>query len=338
MQSEQERIKRRVLELTGRKVYGAPDVVEDTSSFFLINGGAVVRLQGRDYFVTGDASEGRFGIEDQPKHWVKYAVDLDTGCKKVLKLVFQEELAFQVGARTFPGKRSAQKEARVLRAVRGHPHFMQGFAAADTAGNLVRVIDFVDGPSVYRLLRELEMDHPAYFRRVLPALMGKLLEAFEAVAFLRQRGEHHGDIRNDHLLLERGTDRLVWIDFDYEMSDPDYDIVCLGNVLTCVLGKGNHYFKEYDRPADGPGPEGGARAPRLGPGDALMFYRHRIADLRKLFPYLPERMGRVLRRFSAGGFAPYPGVRALIEDVRDACRDLPPGPPAAGPQPPHPGP
>lgn len=320
VQEREAEIRRRVHEVTGRTIYGVPAIWEDTTAFFRIGGGDVVRLAGRDYFVTGDATEGRFGIDDQPKYWVKYAVDLDTGTKKVLKLAFHEELEFRVGQRLFPGKRSAEKEARVLRKIRGHPHFMQGVSETDAAGNLVRVLDVVSGPSVYRLLRDLDLDHRSYLREVLPGVMVRLLEAFEAIDSLHGLGEHHGDIRNDHLIVDSNTGRYVWIDFDYEMTDPGYDIVCLGNILACVVGKGNHYFNEYRQPSGGAA--AGGRGHDLTPDDALLFFRHRIANLRKLYPHIPETLGRLLLRFSVGGFSPYPSVRKLMDDVRDACVDL----------------
>jgi hypothetical protein len=41
--------------------------------------------------VVADMREGRFGIDDQPKYWVKKAVELETGELRILKLVFHEE-------------------------------------------------------------------------------------------------------------------------------------------------------------------------------------------------------------------------------------------------------
>ena len=40
-----------------------------------IDGGDVLRLAGNDYLVLGNAREGRFGIDDQPKFWVKSAIE-----------------------------------------------------------------------------------------------------------------------------------------------------------------------------------------------------------------------------------------------------------------------
>jgi hypothetical protein len=35
-----------------------------------IDGGDVMRLAGNGYLVSGNAQEGRFGIDDQPKYWM----------------------------------------------------------------------------------------------------------------------------------------------------------------------------------------------------------------------------------------------------------------------------
>jgi len=320
MKIREDEIRHLVEEWTGKKVRGPLRVWDDTTHYFRIGGGSVVCLGGRYYYVTGDAREGRFGIEDQPKFWVKYAVDLERARKKVIKLVFHETLELHVGPHRFPGKRSPKKEARVLDVVRGQPGFMQGVSVKDTAGNLVRVIDFIPGPSLYGTLRDLDMDHEAYFHEELPGILAKLMKAFEGIEFLRRQGEHHGDIRNDHLLVEPDEGRYIWIDFDYGMRNPDYDLWCMGNVLTCVIGKGNHYFNEYQN--GGFPAHGRDKAVALSPDDALLFFKHRIANLRKLYPYIPEKLGRILLRFSAGTPSLYPSIRALIHDVRDACPEM----------------
>jgi hypothetical protein len=311
--NEERQILERIEEVTGRHVTGELRIWEDTSQYMEICGGMVVRLAGNDYFVTGEANEGRFGIEEQPKYWVKYAVELATGRKKVLKLAFREEFESRIGSDVLLGSRSAEKETRILDKVRGHPSFMQGVPLTDAAGNLVRVIDFVRGPSIYRRLRDLEMDHESYFCQVLPSMMGRLLEAFGAISFLRRNAEQHGDIRNDHLLIESETGRYVWIDFDYQMSHPDYDIWCLGNVLTFVVGKGNHYFHEIRKDPTRYPPTEETRS--LCGEDALFLFKHRVANLGKLFPYIPEPLNRILLRFSSGTPSLYDDVEPLIDDL-----------------------
>lgn len=55
--------------------------------------GHVVRLADQFFLVRADMKEGRFGIDDQPKFWVKKAIDLESGEVKILKLAFHEEFA-----------------------------------------------------------------------------------------------------------------------------------------------------------------------------------------------------------------------------------------------------
>jgi hypothetical protein len=44
----------------------------------------VLRRAGNDYLVAGNAREGRFGIDEQPKFWVKSAIELKTGVRKCI--------------------------------------------------------------------------------------------------------------------------------------------------------------------------------------------------------------------------------------------------------------
>ena len=94
---DQESLKERIAETTGRIVRKDVQIFEDTSSYMNISSGTVLRIGGNDYFVLNDAREGRFGIDDQPKFWVKYSIDLETGERKVIKLVFHEEFTVPMG-------------------------------------------------------------------------------------------------------------------------------------------------------------------------------------------------------------------------------------------------
>jgi hypothetical protein len=310
----------RIRELTGRNIQTPPPVSEVTTNYLAITGGMVLRLDGRDYYVISDATEGRFGIDDQPKFWVKYAWELATGRRKIIKLVFHEEFSSRIGPFLIRARRSPDKEARILAAVAGQPHFMQGRAVRDRAGNLVRIIDHVPGLSLYRYILDLRLDHRTYFRQVLPGLLAKLIPAYEAMAGLIEAGHQHGDIRTDHLLLEAGSGRLVWIDFDYSVSHADYDLWSLGNVVCFVLGKGIHHAHELaSQPRDYPGL---ATGEEIGPDDLMVFGQNRVANLAKLYPYLPARLNRVVLNFSAGSDSFYDSPRVLIADLAAAAAEL----------------
>jgi hypothetical protein len=304
-------LKERIESMTSRRVNGGVIIHEDTSSYMDIEGGHVLRLGGNDYFVLGDAREGRFGIDDQPKFWVKYAVDLADGLHKIIKLVFHEQFTTNVGLVRVRCTRNPQKESDVLALVRGNDRFMQGLTVVDPSGNPVRIIDFIRGKSLYGVLEVSEMPHEQYWHEVLPGIMRELIPCIEAMAGLHALGQHHGDIRNDHILIDRDTGRYTWIDFDYEVNFSDYDVWSMGNVISYVVGQGMHTFRDIERyPLAYPNVHG------LEDDDALVLYRHRIANLRKIYPYIPKELNEILMRFSFATVDPYEELDSQVRDLR----------------------
>lgn len=304
-------LRRRISEVTNREAPGKLNIFEDTSGFMSIDSGDILRLSGNDYFVMGYAREGRFGIDEQPKFWVRTAIDLTTGAKKVIKMVFHETFECRIRETVFRCLRSPEKEAAILREMRQHPHFMHGQAAHDTAGNIVRIIDFVSGPTLYAYLRDQEMSHEEYYRRELSGVMQLFLASIEAIAQLHKQGLHHGDIRADHIIIKSETGAYVWIDYDYEVCIL-YDVFCLGNVLQQVVGKGRHSLDDIRlQPSDYPDFNSTLTA-----SDMSLMRRHRVANLRKLYPYISEGVNEILMRFSAGGTDSYKDVDSLLEDLR----------------------
>ncbi len=306
-------LKERIESLSGRRVYREPDIAEDTSSYMSILGGSVLRLGGNDFFVLGDTWEGRFGIDDQPKFWVKYAVDLTTGEKKIVKLVFSEEFETEFGFIKVRHRRSPEKESGIIELVRDNPRFMQGYTVPDSVGNQVRVIDFIRGKSLYVTLRTLDMPHEEYFHEHLPGVMKELIACIEALAALHAQEQHHGDVRTDHILIERHSGHFIWIDFDYSVNFSDYDIWSMGNVITFVVGKGIHTFRGVTREPES--------YPLLRQGgfvedDALPLGKHRIANLGKLFPYVPKALNDILLRFSVGSTDFYEDLESPAADLR----------------------
>ncbi len=310
-------LERRIEELTGRPPKPPLRIITDTTEFMNIGPGHVVHLGDSFFLVSRDMKEGRFGIDDQPKFWVKKAQDLETGRQKILKLVFHEEFTFRIGLLRLRCYRDPLKESRLLEMVRGDMRFMQGRTIEDERGNPVRVIDFIRGRNLYRHLRNLEMDHHTYFHTVLPEILGKLLEAFEAVAMIHERGYHHGDIRNDHILIDADTGQLRWIDYDFCQDVPDYDVWSLGNVLAFVVGKGEHTFHEVAA-----GRLDLVPGAKLTKQDASAFFRHRIINLAKLFPWIPPRLSDILMHFSYETEVFYETVRELLGDLRPVVESL----------------
>jgi len=144
-----------------------------------------------------------------------------------------------------------------------------------------------------------------------------MVGAFEAIATLHERGRHHGDIRNDHILIDSETDEFRWIDFDYCQDIPDYDVWSLGNVLLYVVGKGEHTFHEVasGRLSLAPGVE-------LTRQDASAFFKHRVMNLAKLFPYIPPELSDILMHFSYETQVFYESVNTLLDDLRPVVESL----------------
>jgi len=302
----------RIHRFTNRKVYSKVKIFEDTTSYMAIYGGTVLRLEGNDYFVMGDTKEGRFGIDNQPKFWVKYAVDLTTGENKIIKLVFHEQFSTTVGPVTVRCKRNPEKESAFLELVRGNPRFMQGVTVRDPVGNAVRIIDFIKGDSFYNYIASLEMPHEQYYHEVLPGVLEKLVSCVEAMAGVHRHGQHHGDIRNDHIFVERNSGEYVWIDFDYEVNFTDYDIWSMGNILIYAVGMGIHAFHDIQKhPERYP-----LKQSFLDEHDAMVFYTYRVANLRKLFPYISRRINSIMMRFSEGAFDFYEDLETQVEDIK----------------------
>ncbi len=305
-------LKERITEVTKRPADSNITIFEDTSAFMSIDTGNVLRLDGNDYLVLGHAREGRFGLDEQPKFWVKTVIDLTTGERKIVKLVFHETFNSRIGSTVVTFVRSPQKESEILQRMRGHPHFMQGKPVSDAIGNPVRIIDFIFGPSLYEYLRRLDMPHEAYYRQIFFKLIRPVIDCIDAIAQLHQQGMHHGDIRADHILLKGQMNDYVWIDFDYEVDHPDYDLLCLGNILLQVAGKGRHSLYDIDlRPSVYPGV-----IDTLTQSDMSLMFRHRVANLRKLFPHISAALNDILMRFSTGSTEPYCDVNTLLADLR----------------------
>ncbi len=314
-------IKQRAEELLGRKL-DRVRLVDDTTQFMALEPGDVLELQGRRYVLKGVEYEGRFGLDDEPKHWVKRAIDWEDGSAKVIKLVFYEEFDLPIGELKVRCFRSPDKESRILRLVEGHPNFMQGLTLRDVAGNNVRVLDRVRGVPLNKRLDALRLSHQEYHQRHLRALLAGMVEALEAIAFLHAHQERHGDIRRDHLFVESEGGLLRWIDFDYnfELKENPFglDLFGLGNVLCYVVGRGIptlHEIKQ-NRPQD---------LDLLDTGDLSPVIPSRIFNLRKLYPYLPEQLNRVLMHFSAASPVYYESVPEILADLLPALSQLPEG-------------
>jgi len=67
------------------------EIHTDTTDFFRVEYGDVIVLGDSPYLIHHNAKEGRFGVDDEVKFWVKRAIDLKSGSQKAIKLVFYEK-------------------------------------------------------------------------------------------------------------------------------------------------------------------------------------------------------------------------------------------------------
>ncbi len=308
-------IRSRALVLVEEQLPPQPTVWHDTSQYMSIERGHVVALEDALFLVRGNEHEGRFGIDDQPKFWVKHALNLETGQMHILKLPFQEDFKIHVGAREIRCSRSAEKEGQVLAAVRGDARFMQGRTTRDVRGNPVQVIDFITGTDLLSYLRSIRMGHEEYFHTLMPAILGRVTESLDAIQTLHDAGLCHGDIRNDHLLIERATGSYKWIDFDLNENSPDFDVWSAGNILHCAVAKGFVTFHDAIQAQPG-------LSAALWREDASVFFPHRVMNLGKVFPYLPRPLNDVLCRFSLGCEARYDRMAQITADLRECAAAL----------------
>ncbi len=297
-------------------------VWRDTTQYMSIERDHVIELEGVPFLIRGNEREGRFGLDEQPKFWVKRAVDLLSGRTHILKLVIEESFKVSVGSLEVLCKRNAAKESRVLDLVCGDPRFMQGYTALDSQGNAVRIIDFIRGNDFLTYLDSLRIPHQEYCRSRLPEILARLTGNLAGLARLHEAGLCHGDIRNDHLLVERETGSYRWIDFDLDQDSPEFDLWSIGNILHFAVAK--RFLTFRDAVESYPDLSG-----NLSQGDASVFFPHRVMNLGKAFPYLPEMLNRVLLRFSFGGPAPYDRISQITDDLAESLDSLGMGKPSA---------
>ena len=292
----------------------AERLVTDTTDFFSIDYGDIILIEGKRYRVTGHERERRFGMDD-PKFWVKRAVVLETDEKKILKLSFLESFNTTLGGVKIKCFRNPDKEGNILGLVKDHPHFMHGITCRDSKGNNIRVLDIIKGPNFFTYIDSLPMPYETYFHTILPGILTKLVKAFEAIHFLHSHNFRHGDIRNDHIIVERETNNYIWIDFDYDYETSEnpfgLDIFGLGNILLYSIGKGFHglHMIKHNKFLYGDLIE------RIEPGDFSILDKWRFLNLRKLFPFIPVTLNDILMHFSRGADIYYESVGEILEDL-----------------------
>lgn len=294
-------------------------VLEDTTDFYDVEYGDVLLLNGVGYLVRGTESEKKFGLEGEPKPWVKSCVDLVTGERKIIKLTFLEEFSCRIEGLDFNCLRNPRKEALILEKVRGHAGFMQGFSVSDSGGNTVRILDRIAGVSLDNVIQSIPGEHETYYREHLPGILVHLAEAYDAMGDLHRMSEIHGDITPDHLFVETGTGRYRWIDFDYDYMEREHavvrDLFEMGTLLGYVTGKGYVVWRtlklHYPQVAE-----------KVRPEDMQNVFPSQLANLKLVYPYIHNELNALLLRFSQGAGSVYYDAKILAADIRRAAQTL----------------
>lgn len=287
-------------------------IITDTSDFFRVDYNDVCVLGEIPYLMLNYTREGRFGLDEEPKYWVRKAVDLLNGSRKIIKLVFHEEIEARIGDIVFKCVRSPSKEAEILKLVRGHTNFMQGTAVLDEAGNIIRILDNIRGKQLDDLVYRLNEDHEEYFFQHLPGLFEIFIRLVNAIKFLHDHSHKHGDIRRDHILHDRENNCYRWIDFDYDYmhmaSMFSYDVFGLGNILIFLVGGGDLTIQQLTA-------EKAPALQNLAEEDMNIIFNNRVANIQKIYPYVPDALNYILLHFSNGANLYYENTEQLLEDI-----------------------
>lgn len=299
-----------------------PLLYSDTSNFTRIDYGDIIHVDDRYFLVVGYTREGRFGIDEQPKQWVPKVYDLVSGERNILKLVFHEQFTLTLGGLKVTCYRSPEKEGQVLDLVKGNPMFMQGYSALDQKGNLVRVLDIIRGIRLDDAIGKIGGNYESYLTEHAETLLRSFLTSVEAIVLLHSHGFKHGDIRRDHILIDRETSQFRWIDFDYDFYLPErpfaLDLTGLGNILLYILGRRN--FRPVDVLQH---PNMGEKVlASLHVNDLSLLSQDRIFNLQKLYPQLPKCFNDILLHFNAGAKVMYDSATEFYDDLASSIEEV----------------
>ena len=136
--------------------------------------------------------------------------------------------------------------------------------------------------------------------------------------FVSEHNMHHGDIRNDHIFIEAETGVCKWIDFDYSVTHADYDFWSLGNLIIFTAAGGLLLHKDISQNPD--------RYPRLtspiSAGDCSLYHKYRVANVRKVYPYISKKINHICMRHAIDHIAIYEDYPSLIHDLEEAYEEI----------------
>jgi hypothetical protein len=125
------------------------------------------------------------------------------------------------------------------------------------------------------------MDHEAYYHERFPGILDHFFECVQAIRFLHENGERHGDIRRDHILIDQETGDYRWIDFDFNYRHREniygFDLFGLGNILVFLAGMGDVLLPDLKR-------KGHPCLSALSDADLNIVFNNRVVNLKKIYP------------------------------------------------------
>jgi serine/threonine protein kinase len=187
---------------------------------------------------------------------------------------------------------------------------MQGYTVLDDKENKIRVIDFIRGQTIFNYVYEINKNHEQYFYEDLPRILHHLRVSIEAIKYLHDHEFCHGDIRNDHIIIDSETGEYRWIDYDLQQNVSDFDVWSMGNIISYAVGKGINSFKSVLKSQK----FSDEIKNSLTIEDASAFYEYRVMNLIKLFPYIPERLSDILLHFTLNPQPHYETLTKLLDD------------------------
>ena len=87
-----------------------------------------------------------------------------------------------------------------------------------------------------------------------------------------------------------------------------YDLFGLGNILIFLVGGGDVTVQQLHN-LESP------RLEKLSEDDMNIIFNNRVANLQKIYPYVPDSLNYILLHFSIGANLYYENTRQLLEDL-----------------------
>jgi hypothetical protein len=89
-----------------------------------------------------------------------------------------------------------------------------------------------------------------------------------------------------------------------------YDLFGLGNILVFLVGGGDITVQQLQA-KESPNLE------KLTPEDMNIIFNNRVANIQKIYPYVPDSLNYILLHFSNGANLYYENIGQLLEDLEE---------------------